>query len=130
MTDAIEIIFELQRRYAFDWEAQAPVQVDIARWAGGSDEAEATLYDAIAAELARGYHVKRYSFEFCDAVVNQLYALMIAKQLREPPPAWPKLFSRVYEAFDAGEWANPQLPPYDPIKTYTDPEIAEIVREL
>ena len=41
---------------------------------------------------------------FCDRVVNDLHGTMISKQLNEPPPPWPKLFWRVYEAFDAGEF--------------------------
>jgi len=130
MVDPIEVISEIQRRYANDWDGQAPVQQNIDAWAGVSVEAESRLYDGLAAELARGYFEKRYSFEFCDAVMNQLYALMIDKQLQEPPPPWPKLFWRVYEAFDAGEFVNPTIPAHDPIKTYTDPEIAQIVREL
>ena len=130
MIPAAEIMFELQRRYAVDWEGQAPDREDIARWSAGSEETEAVVYDGIGAELALGYHEGRFSFDFCDAVVNQLYALMVSKQLQQPPPAWPKLFWRVYEAFDAGEVPNPRLPPYNPIETHTDPEIAQIVSEL
>lgn len=130
MIGAIDVIVDLQRRYAADWDGQAPIREDIIAWTRGSEEAEAVLYDDLGAELARGYHAKRYSFDFCDAVVNQLSALLIEKQMLEPPPPWPKLFWRVYEAFDAGEFANPSKPTYDPIKTETDPAIAEIVREL
>lgn len=55
---------------------------------------------------------------------------MIFKPFEEPAPAWPKLFWRVFEAFDAGEWADLSNPTLDPVATYTDPEIAEIVAEL
>jgi hypothetical protein len=125
-----EVIFELQRRYALDWGHQAPDQEDIAGWTEGSVEAESTFYDSVAAELARGYYERRYSFDFCDAVVNQLYALMISKQHLDPPPPWPNLFWRVYEAFDAGECHRLADMSDDPIAELTDPEIAEIVRAL
>ncbi|MDB5667272.1 MAG: hypothetical protein JWL74_222, partial [Alphaproteobacteria bacterium] len=124
----IDIIFELQRRHALG-DGWSPCQADIARWTQGRIEAETALYDSIAAELARGYCEGRYSFTFCDDVVNALYHSMISRQAAEQPPApWPKLFWRVFEAFDAGELASPSVP--DPIRTYTDPEIAEIVRDL
>jgi hypothetical protein len=129
MVDPVEVIFQLQQRYVgeTDWP---PSDADISRWTNGCAHAETALYDGIGAELARGYHDRRYSFSFCDEVVNALFGLMLAKQNQEPPPSLPKLFWRVYEAFDAGEMANPSLPPYDPIRTNTDPEIAEIVRDL
>lgn len=46
----------------------------------GNGVESGTLYGSIlsswslpfAAELARGYHERRYSFEFCDRVVNVL----------------------------------------------------------
>lgn len=128
MLDTVEVIFELQRRYALDWEGQAPVEEDLASWAGGS--LVTTLYDSLAAELARGYLEGRYSFGFCDAVVNQLYALMISRQLQDSPPPWPKLFFRVYEAFDAGECHRRADKSDDPIAELTDPGIVEIVRDL
>jgi hypothetical protein len=130
MVHAIEVITELQRRYALDWNQQAPDQEDIAGWTDGSLEAESTFYDSVAAELARGYFERRYSFDFCDAVVNQFYALMISKQHLDPPPPWPKLFWRVFEAFDAGECHRLADKSDDPIAEFTDSEIAEIVREL
>jgi len=130
MLDISSVIFEIQRRYAVDWEDQAPTEADLLAWSGGSWLAQALLYDQIAAQLAVGYHEKRYSFEFCDEIVNHLYGIMIGQQAGDSPPPWPKLFIRVFEAFDAGEFASPHLPPHDPVKTYTDPEIAEIVREL
>jgi hypothetical protein len=109
---------------------QAPTWDNIVCWAEDLGLAEDTLYDDIAAELALGYHVGRYSFEFCDAVVNHLYALMLARQQEAQLQSWPQLFWRVFEAFDAGELADPSKPAHDPIKAYTDPEIADIVREL
>lgn len=121
MQDAVYIVTELQRRYALDWEQQAPIQDEVSRWTGRSPEAESIFYDSVAAELARGYHERRYAFEFCDAVLNQFYALMISKQLLDEPPPWPKLFWRVYEAFDAAETQD------DGSNARTHAEIAVIV---
>lgn len=130
MIDIASVIADIQRRYALDWEGRAPIHEDIIAWSGSSSAEQAALYDQVGAELALGYHQKRFSFEFCDVVVNQLQSVMISQQFRDPPPPWPKLFWRIYEAFDAGEFANPSLPPHDPVKTNTDPAIDEIVRGL
>ncbi|WP_120078103.1 hypothetical protein [Aurantiacibacter odishensis] len=130
MVDAHSVISDIQRRYALDWESQAPTQEDIIAWSGRTGEKQSALYDLIGAHLALGYHEGRFSFAFCDEVVNVLYGVMIAQQTQKSPPPWPQLFFRVYEAFDAGEYANPSSPPHDPVKTHTDPEIAEIVHEL
>lgn len=69
------------------------------------------------------------SFEFCDAVVNQLWGLLIEKQ-RSGAFTPPGLFMRVYEAFDAGEYHRTADASDDPIATFTDPQIAAIVRGL
>jgi hypothetical protein len=125
--DGREIMFDIQRRYAVDWDGQAPIQQDIDLWTGGSEEAEPALYNRIAEELALGYSEKRYSFEFCDAVVNQLWGLLIDKQ---PLGTFPELFRRVYDAFDAGEYYRTADASDEPIISFTDPAIAEIVRSL
>lgn len=130
MLAASSILFDIQRRYALDWVGQAPTHEDMVAWSGGSDKDLCALYNQIAGQLALGYHEARFSFEFCDEVVNQLWVIMILQQVGQHPPPWPELFSRVYDAFDAGEFASPLLPPHDPVQTYTDPEIAEIVRGL
>ncbi|WP_423141695.1 hypothetical protein ACOYW6_12835 [Parablastomonas sp. CN1-191] len=128
MTDACDILFELLGRYSASESYIS--EADISRWTNGVVEREEVLYDGLAALLARGYHERRYSFEFCDIVVNDLYGRMIEKQLQTPPPAWPKLFWRVFEAFDAGEFHRQPDKSDDPVAEFTDPEIAEIVRGL
>jgi hypothetical protein len=125
MADPSDALFELIRRYAED-EFHIS-DADISRWTGGLVEHEEFFYDSLAALLARGYHERQYSFEFCDAVVNNLYGLMIGTQLQTPPPAWPNLFWRVFEAFDAGEFHRKPDKSDDPIAGFTDPEIANIV---
>jgi hypothetical protein len=125
--NASEIVIELQRRYVAENDGLVS-DADISRWTQSATDT--VLYDALAAELAKGYHHRRFSFGFCDTVVNALYGCMIAKQLDHPAPSWPKLFWRVYEAFDAGEWHRSPDKSDDPIAEFTDPEIAEVVRDL
>ncbi|WP_375271306.1 hypothetical protein [Sphingomonas sp.] len=121
-----DILAEIEHGYTE--HNRSPSDGDILRWAAGSCENEQRLYDEIGAELARGYHVRRYSFEFCDRVVNDLYGSMIIKQVNKPSRVWPELFWRVYLAFDAGE--HHSKPHADPVSEFTDPEIADIVRGL
>jgi hypothetical protein len=128
MTDPSDVLFDLLSRHAKDGCRIS--EADISRWTNGLVEEEEVLYDGLAALLARGYHERRYSFEFCDAVVNELYGPMISKQCETPPPAWPKLFWRVFEAFDAGEFHRQPDKSDDPVAEFTDPEIANIVRDL
>jgi hypothetical protein len=100
------------------------------RWHENGDE-EARLYNDIAAEVARGYSEGRFSYEFGDFVVNALtgsYIGWVGDERLEMP--YPALLFRVYDAFDAGEYASPSLPPHDPIKLHTDPMIADIVASL
>lgn len=116
-----------------DFRQDMAVNVDghpVFRWHENGDE-EAKLYNDIAAEIARGYREGRFTFEFCDYVVNALtgsYIVWVGNKRLEIPH--PDLLFRVYDAFDAGESANPALPPHDPVKRYTDPMIAEIVADL
>ncbi len=123
-----DILAELERRLSEDGRSTS--EADIRRWTAGWSDSERQLYDDIGAELARGYHGRRYSFEFCDWVVNDLYGTIIKRQLTEPPPPWPKLFWRVYEAFDAGEFHRTPDKSDNPIAEFTDPEIADIVSNL
>ncbi|QQV76565.1 hypothetical protein H5J25_14070 [Sphingomonas aliaeris] len=123
-----DIIAELERGYCED--GRSPSQADIHRWTAGARDDETQLYDDIGAELARGYHERRYSFDFCDRVVNDLYGTMIEKQFNDPQPSWPKLFWSVYEAFDAGEFHRKPDKSDDPVAEFTDPEIADIVQSL
>lgn len=130
MINTSEIIQQLQRRHASGWDCETPLKETVAAWTDGSVADEMSLYDSVGAELARRYFEKRYSFDFCDAVVNKLYVLVIAKQVRNPTPPWPKLFWRVFEAFDAGEFHRSADKSDDPVANFTDPEVAEIIRDL
>lgn len=128
MLHPTEVLAELERRYLESHRSTS--EADISRWTAGSLADEQKLYDEIGAELARGYHERRYSFDFCDRVVNDLYGPMIIKRCNEPSPPWPDIFSRVFEAFDAGEFHRRADMSDDPVADFTDPLIAEIVHSL
>lgn len=107
-----------------------PDGLPLVRWhTDGLDEAQ--FLNEMAAETAIGYSAGRYSYEFGDFVANALWASYIHSvgnpRLEMPHPA---LLGKVYDAFDAGEVASPFWPTHDPIATYTDRKIAEIVSAL
>ncbi len=85
----------------------------------------AALYDLIAAYLARGFHDSLLDFLFCDAIVNDIHAVITHGDEKRPD-----LFWRVYLAFDAGEYAHAKDGKANPVETYTRPEIAKIVESL
>jgi hypothetical protein len=125
MTTVAEAIDDLRR----DMEDH-PDGFPILRWhAEGSHESQ--FFNEIAAEIATGYSEGRYSYEFGDFVANALWCTYIdsvGDGQREIPH--PDLLRKVYGAFDAGEMADPSKPPHDPVATYTDPMIADILGEL
>jgi len=84
--------------------------------------------DAFAAELALSYAAGRVNFAFSDSAVNDLWAVLISRFEQVDEGEWPKLFSEVFEAFDAGEFRRPG--DADPVALYTDPAIAEIIAKL
>ena len=80
------------------------------------------MYDLIAVYLARGFHDSELSFEFCDAVVNDIHRVItFADESR------PALFWDVYLAFDEGEYYHNDKRDEDPVEVYTRPMIARIV---
>src|SRR5690242_9837119 len=130
MIIAKDAVAELLSRFEDNAQNLLLTQDDVARWTDGAVVAEERLYDDMAAELARGYAERRYSFEFCDGAVNALYGVVIEGQLRTPQPPWPPLFNRVFEAFDAGEYHRHDDKTDDPVAEHTDRMIATILSEL
>ena len=128
MISAKDAVAELLSR--FDTGDIRLTEDDLASWTDGAVVAEECLYDEVAAELARGYAERRYSFDFCDQAVNALYAVAIGGQMRTPQPPWPTLFGRVYDAFDAGEYHRHEDKSDDPVAEHTDKMIATIVSQL
>lgn len=125
MTTVAQAIDDLRR----DMEDH-PDGFPILRWhTDGLQESQ--FLNEIAAEIAIGYGEGRYSYAFGDFAANALWSSYIASvghgRLETPHP---DLLRKVYDAFDAGEMANPSAPPHDPVTTYTDPMIADILAKL
>ena len=91
----------------------------------GSTRREA--YNAIARQLAVGFHEGRLPFWFCDAVAIAVVGLVYDDFASHGEDAWPTFFNEVYLAFDAGEVGRTGE---DPVEKYTRPMIAKIVHEL
>lgn len=80
------------------------------------------LFDEIATCLALGFNSSALSFEFCDAVVNDLFGPVTnTSGLR------PQVFWAVYSAFDEGEYYHDNNRNEDSVDVYTRPMIARIV---
>jgi len=95
---------------------------DIQRWSTLVGEPRAVLYDQIAIYLARGFHNSELTFDFCDAIVNDIHGVITSAD--ETRPA---LFWEIYLAFDEGEYYQNEMRDEDPVDVYTRPLIARIV---
>ena len=95
---------------------------DIERWSALIDEPRAVLYDRIAIYLARGFHRSELTFEFCDAVVNDIHGIITSGDEDRPD-----LFWAIYLAFDEGEYYHGNKRDEDPVEVYTRPQIARIM---
>jgi hypothetical protein len=70
-------------------------EADVQSWSASLGIPRAELYDRIAIYLARGFNCSELSFEFCDAIVNDVHGVItFADEDR------PDLFWKVYLAFD------------------------------
>jgi len=98
---------------------------DVERWSTECDSSRFQLFQAIARYLALGFDDSKLSFEFCDAVVNDL---AIAVTNTSGPR--PELFWEVYSAFDQGEFYHDNNRNEDPVQVYTRPTIARIAEVL
>ena len=82
------------------------------------------MFDEIAKCLAQDFHTSELSFEFCDAVVNDLFGPVTNTSGPKPEVFWD-----VYSAFDEGEYYHGNNRDEDPVETYTRTMIDLIVRE-
>lgn len=80
------------------------------------------VFNEIAKCLAFGFYSSNLSFEFCDAVVNDLFGVITSSE-----EAIPQLFWKVYLAFDEGEYYRENKRDQNPVEIYTRPMIAQIV---
>jgi hypothetical protein len=128
MITPAEIVSQMQEREARDPEAMWwPDKSEVLRWVENDLERMGSLFDALAAFIARGYAKRDLSFELCDGIVNGIYAAVLELPLTPVPP----LFYDVFLAFDAGEYPHRgDDASVNPIAKYTDPRIREIVECL
>jgi len=122
-----DVMAELHEKYP-DAVSQPPGRlstIDVERWSRAIGHTTSDLYDQIAARLACGFHTSELTFTFCDAVVNEIHAMI---RLRGEGPS--DLLWKVFLAFDSGEFSHDGNRDQDPVETYTRPEIARIVAEL
>lgn len=98
---------------------------DVERWAAVSGWSRSELFDEIATCLAVGFNSSELSFEFCDAVVNDLFG-----PVTNTSGIRPKIFWAVYSAFDEGEYYHCDNRDGDPVDVYTRPMIIRIVEGL
>jgi hypothetical protein len=98
---------------------------DLQRWSAFVGKPTSEICDQIAVFLARGFHDTELTYDFCDAVANDVWRVMITGKID-----WSDLLARVYDAFDAGEWVRSDRPEEDPVEVYTRPAIAEFVAGL
>lgn len=95
---------------------------DIERWSALIGEPRAALYDQIAIYLARRFQSSKLSFEFCDAIINDICGLITSANEDRPD-----LFREVYLAFDEGEYYHEGRPDDDPVELYTRPLITRFL---
>jgi len=100
-------------------------EADVLRWTTGVGWSRSRLFETIARFLALGFNTSDLSFEFCDAVVNDLFG-----PVTDTSGPRPELFWDVYSAFDEGEHYHGSNRDEDPVDTYTRPMIARIVEVL
>jgi hypothetical protein len=98
---------------------------DVLLWSALHGWSRSQFFEEVAKFLARGFNNSELSFEFCDAIVNDLFGPYT-------DTAQPKseLFWDVYLAFDDGEYYHGDNRDKDPVEVYTRLQIAGIVEIL
>jgi hypothetical protein len=74
-------------------------EADVLRWSTARSLSRRQLFDEIAKYLAFGFQSSELSFEFCDAVLNDLFGPVTNTSGPKPEVFWD-----VYSAFDEGEY--------------------------
>ncbi|WP_027211382.1 hypothetical protein [Burkholderia sp. WSM2232] len=122
-----DFIRHLQSRYDQTGPASLLSVHDLEHWTEivGSTRREA--YNAVARQLAVGFHEGRLPFWFCDAVAIAVVGFVYDDFASHGEEAWPRLFNEVYLAFDAGEVGRTGE---DPVEKYTRPMIEKTAHEL
>jgi hypothetical protein len=129
MRDIESVVAELRNIYGRDRSHKRQpdrlANEDIERWSGTLNLSRSEFYDRIALFLARGFQNSQLPFAFCDAVANDLHAVItFANEAR------PALFWKIFLAFDEGEYRHRNdEPEANPVERYTRPMLAEILSE-
>ncbi len=105
------------------------IREDLDRWSMLLNLPWLKSLDCIGVELAKRYHAGLINYAFGDSLANDLWSEMIQRHQDIPEGEWPQQFDEVYLAFDTGEFRREKDGDADPVKPYTDPAIAEIVRK-
>jgi hypothetical protein len=100
-------------------------ETDVERWTAISGWSRSQLFDGIAKYLALGFNSSELSFEFCDAVVNDLFGPVTNTSRPRPQVFWD-----VYSAFDEGEYYHGNNRDEDPVSVYARPMIARLLEDI
>lgn len=100
---------------------------DMERWTALVGSTRQHAYDVLARYLAVGFLQGKFSFWFCDGLVNSVMGFIYDDFTNQGTEFWPSFFYKVYLAFDAGEVGRSDA---DPIETCTRPMIEDIVQEF
>lgn len=103
---------------------------DVDLWSSRLSLSVPTFLNEISRALALAYQAGDSSYEFCDSLINDLWAIFMDRVGKPNEIKCPDLFIEVYDAFDAGEYHRSPDKSDNPVADYTDPQIAKIVAEL
>jgi hypothetical protein len=123
--EASDIIGELKTLYKSGTLDRHLTESDVLRWSTVGGRSRSQVFEEIAMFLALSFNTSELSFEFCDALVNDLFG-----PYTDTSRPKSELFWDVYLAFDEGEYYHDSNRDEDPVETYTRPMIARIVEAL
>lgn len=108
--------------------------VDYPRLAALASEvglAPPALLDALSLRTAEAYAAGRVSYDDADFLMNTVAELMFSPEFIDAHHQPPALALSAYLAFDAGEYQRKADPAdLDPVRTYTDPLVRELLQGL
>jgi hypothetical protein len=129
-----DVVADFLSRYQRDPTKCQLTENDIEQWSKHTEKKNYELFERIAARVALGFHKKEqpFDFDFCDTLTTSLSRHLYSGYMGPRVDDWPKLFSEVYLAFDAGEFHHQEHEPREvkPSELHTRPLIAAIVERL
>jgi hypothetical protein len=126
------VIDDLKSIYRGILDGTDPVRLgdsDVARWSAETSLTRDNLYNAIAHHLAFAFIEGELSFEFCDAVINDLNGIVMRGLTANANAPLPPLFWETYLAFDAGEFYPNNDRSIDPVERFTRPQLTQILQK-